>query len=165
MSTALLPAKLERERRSALASLQRRLRYDLDRGGNRHTTNQTPRRQHVCPTHAVPHRLDQSLTRLQLLLPIHLHHRLHSLPPGHRLATLRLACADDSAVTCLHCPRSLVPGRWSQYIGREWGCEESGWVGGVSAFCVLCWAGLLVLHLVAPSRSTATRGSGCGMFT
>lgn len=54
----------------------------------------------------------------QLLLPIYLHHRLHTLPTGHCFTSLSTSCSNDSANTCLCSTRSMVASSRGQHFRR-----------------------------------------------
>ncbi len=98
------------------------------------------------------HQLSLLTTRLmilQLLLPVRLHHRLHSLSTRHRLAPFRITSADYCANTSLFSPWPLVVSGRRQHSRWERRGEKPCRAGGVSAVCVLYWARLSLFHLLA----------------
>ena len=83
---------------------------------------------------------------LQLFLPVHMHHWVHSLSFGHcRLAQCGPS-SHHSSNTSLPYSHRMVFGCWYQYSRRLWSGEKSGWHRSISTVCFLCWAGLLVFH-------------------
>lgn len=89
------------------------------------------------------------LIKSQLLLPIHLHHRLHSVPASHCLPPLRNRHTDHRTDTGLRSPRPLVTSSRCEHPGWKWSGQEQGGTGRVPSFRVLCGTGLSLLHLVA----------------
>lgn len=100
---------------------------------------------YVCSRH---YHWNELLTRLQLLLPIRLHHRLHPLPNGHCRSPQRSACASHRQDTRLHRTRSLVFSGRRQHSGWKWCGEEQGVTGGLPIVRLLHWRRLPLLHLV-----------------
>lgn len=75
----------------------------------------------------------------QLLLPIRLHHRLHTLPTRYRRATERLTRPGHCADTRLQRAGSLVARGRRQHFGWQRCGEEPGLAGRVPALRLLHW--------------------------
>jgi len=154
----LLPALPQRKGKAALARLQRRLRYDLDRRSSRHAADQASRRQYVSSTPPPPS--ISSLTLSKLFLPVRLHHRLHAIPAGHRFDAQRTARLHDRPNTRLQCSGLVVAGGRREHTGRQRRRQGPGGAGDISALHLLRRAGLFVLHLLAMALVGAVYDGG-----
>lgn len=88
----------------------------------------------------------------QFLLPICLHHRLYTLPHGHRFDPQRLPRSHNSTNTRLQRAWTVVISGWREHSGRQWCHQEQSGIGCISTLCFLRWRGLLVLHLIAQTQ-------------
>lgn len=68
-----------------------------------------------------------TLTDLQLIFPVCVHHWLHSIPARDRVCSQRIPYPCRRADTGLHCPGSLGVGSRCQHPRRVWRPEEQGW--------------------------------------
>lgn len=96
---------------------------------------------------------EDSATKLtissQLILPIRLHHRLHTLPSRHRLPAQRPPRADHRPHTSLHRSRALVTRSGCKHFGGQRRGEEPGLAGRVPSVRLLRRPRLPLLHLLA----------------
>jgi len=84
--------------------------------------------------------------QMQILLPSRMHNRVHALPACHRCAAERAESPYHRACSGVYRLDRVVAGCRREYLGRVGRGEEPGWYCGLPAFCILCRAGVFVLH-------------------
>lgn len=77
-----------------------------------------------------------------------MHHRLHALSAGHRVAALRSTGGNHRPDTCLHYIRALVTSRGRQYPWGKWGGQKSCGACSIPVVRLLYRAGLLMFHIL-----------------
>lgn len=85
----------------------------------------------------------------QRLLPVHLHHRLHTLPACYCVDSQRRRHTHDCANPRLPCPDCVVVGGGREHHGRIRRGEEPRRHCSIPLVCILRCVGLSLLHQLA----------------
>lgn len=86
------------------------------------------------------------LTSRQLLLPVRVHHRIHTLSPRHRGHAQRITPTGHRPNTRLYCSGCMVPSCRRQHSWWIRRCTEPSRYRCLPFVRLLCWFGVSMFH-------------------